>query len=62
MFVSITGLKTEFLLQDISYYQCVEVRGTQDKIIAAVKHLTNPNAGNYQSDATMEKTTGNILY
>lgn len=36
----------DFIFQDITYYQCIEVCGQQDLIIAAMKHLTSSDIGN----------------
>ncbi|XP_046858385.1 ribonucleases P/MRP protein subunit POP1-like [Xenia sp. Carnegie-2017] len=33
------------LLQDISYYQCIEIEGRENLMLAAMKHLTNNEVG-----------------
>ncbi|KAK2558167.1 Ribonucleases P/MRP protein subunit POP1 [Acropora cervicornis] len=39
------AMKNHCFLQDISYYGCIEVCGAQGKIIQAMNHLTNQDAG-----------------
>ena len=33
------------IFQDISYYQCIEICGQQDMVVAAIKHLTSSDIG-----------------
>jgi EAL domain-containing protein (putative c-di-GMP-specific phosphodiesterase class I) len=35
----------DYIFQDISYYQCIEVHGRQEMIVAAMKHLTSSDIG-----------------